>query len=489
MAINYPTSLDTLTNPTATDTLNSPSHSTQHANVNDIVEALEAKVGIDSSAVTTSHDYKLSNVTGSDKAVSLTGTETLTNKTLTTPTLSVPVIADFSSATHDHSNAAGGGQITDSALSAAVSISKGGTGQTTQTAGFDALSPTTTKGDVLVDDGTNVIRLAVGTDDNILTADSGEASGLAWAAGATVSGLYGSGSDGDLTVSSGTTTIDCSSARFLVKQYDSISITGTGVVNFSNPHANGTTIIFLVKGAVTLTSSATPMLDASGMGSIGGTGATTTGAEADGTAGSQGQSFACYETNGGGLGDADASSSGGAVPTAIAPSAATVSSTPLSQRLANVFVGAGGGGGAVDAIASGQADGGDGGRGGGALVISCGGAWNFTTTSGISVGGDVGEDASTTSANNHSCGGGGGGAGGFLLVNYSSLTANSGTVTVAGGAGGNYAVGGDGGSGVSGGGGGANALNAGTGSTSDTTPTGGAGATGVSLIAQAVLPL
>jgi hypothetical protein len=56
MSSNFPTSLDTLTNPTATDYLNSPSHSAQHANANDICEALEAKVGIDGSAVATSHD-------------------------------------------------------------------------------------------------------------------------------------------------------------------------------------------------------------------------------------------------------------------------------------------------------------------------------------------------------------------------------------------------------------------------------------------------
>ena len=43
---------------------------------------LEAKVGIDSSAVTTSHDYKLSGVTGSDKAASKAGSETITNKTI-----------------------------------------------------------------------------------------------------------------------------------------------------------------------------------------------------------------------------------------------------------------------------------------------------------------------------------------------------------------------------------------------------------------------
>lgn len=59
MATNFPTSLDTFTNPLSTDSLASPSHSSQHANLNDAVAALEAKVGINSSAVTTSLDYKV----------------------------------------------------------------------------------------------------------------------------------------------------------------------------------------------------------------------------------------------------------------------------------------------------------------------------------------------------------------------------------------------------------------------------------------------
>lgn len=46
MAITYPTSLDTFTNPLSTDLLTSPDHATQHANINDAVEALEAKVAI-----------------------------------------------------------------------------------------------------------------------------------------------------------------------------------------------------------------------------------------------------------------------------------------------------------------------------------------------------------------------------------------------------------------------------------------------------------
>lgn len=59
MATNFPTSLDSLTNPSSGDPLSSPSHSVQHANANDAIEALQAKVGIDSSAETTSHDYKI----------------------------------------------------------------------------------------------------------------------------------------------------------------------------------------------------------------------------------------------------------------------------------------------------------------------------------------------------------------------------------------------------------------------------------------------
>jgi hypothetical protein len=59
MATNFPASLDSLTNPTSSDSLNSPSHSAQHANVNDAVEALQLKVGIDSSADTSSLEYRI----------------------------------------------------------------------------------------------------------------------------------------------------------------------------------------------------------------------------------------------------------------------------------------------------------------------------------------------------------------------------------------------------------------------------------------------
>jgi len=59
MATNYPTGLDNLANPASTDELDTPSHSQQHANANDAIEALEAKVGVNNSAVTTSLDYRV----------------------------------------------------------------------------------------------------------------------------------------------------------------------------------------------------------------------------------------------------------------------------------------------------------------------------------------------------------------------------------------------------------------------------------------------
>ena len=66
MASNFPTSLDAFTNPSSTDAMDSVSvpHATQHSDLNDAVEALEAKVGADSSAVTSSLDYKVAQLEG-----------------------------------------------------------------------------------------------------------------------------------------------------------------------------------------------------------------------------------------------------------------------------------------------------------------------------------------------------------------------------------------------------------------------------------------
>jgi len=88
-----------------------------------------------------------------------------------------------------------GGTLTGVDLTSQVTgtlpIANGGTGQTSKLAAFDALSPTNAKGDLIVYDGTDNVRLPVGTDNYVLTADSTQANGIKWAlatgSGATIS--------------------------------------------------------------------------------------------------------------------------------------------------------------------------------------------------------------------------------------------------------------------------------------------------------------
>jgi hypothetical protein len=57
--------------------------------------------------------------------------------------------------------------------SGVVAIASGGTGQTTKTAAFDALAPTTTAGDTMYFNGTDVVRLGIGTAGQALVVNSG----------------------------------------------------------------------------------------------------------------------------------------------------------------------------------------------------------------------------------------------------------------------------------------------------------------------------
>jgi hypothetical protein len=68
-------------------------------------------------------------------------------------------------------------------ITGTLNINKGGTGQTSKTAAFDALSPSTTKGDLIGYDGTDNVRVGVGINGQVLTADSTAASGVAWKEG------------------------------------------------------------------------------------------------------------------------------------------------------------------------------------------------------------------------------------------------------------------------------------------------------------------
>jgi hypothetical protein len=64
---------------------------------------------------------------------------------------------------------------------------------------IDDISPTTTKGDILVDDGTNVIRFPIGTASQILSTDLTETSGLKWIAAPSGGGSFTASSTDTLT--------------------------------------------------------------------------------------------------------------------------------------------------------------------------------------------------------------------------------------------------------------------------------------------------
>lgn len=65
-----------------------------------------------------------------------------------------------------------------------VAITDGGTGQSTATAAFDALAPTTTQGDIIYHNGTDNVRLAKGTAGQTIKMNSG-ATAPEWAASIT----------------------------------------------------------------------------------------------------------------------------------------------------------------------------------------------------------------------------------------------------------------------------------------------------------------
>jgi len=61
------------------------------------------------------------------------------------------------------------------AVTGLLPIAKGGTGQTAKAAAFDALSPTTTRGDLIVRDAANNVRLALGASGKVLISNGTDA--------------------------------------------------------------------------------------------------------------------------------------------------------------------------------------------------------------------------------------------------------------------------------------------------------------------------
>lgn len=110
------------------------------------------------------------------------------NSTATFPT-SGTILNDTNTVTVTNKSLSGGSNTftnipAGTALTGQVPIANGGTGQATASAGFDALSPVTTKGDIIARSSTSNIRVAVGTDGQVLTADSASTGGVKWSASA-----------------------------------------------------------------------------------------------------------------------------------------------------------------------------------------------------------------------------------------------------------------------------------------------------------------
>jgi hypothetical protein len=109
-----------------------------------------------------------------------------------------------------------------------VAIANGGTGQTTASAGFNALSPVTTTGDLILGNGANsATRLPIGTDGQILTSDGSTA---AW--GSKINSATA-------VASTSGTSIDFTSIPSWVKRI---------TLMFSGVSTNGTNIIYAQLG-------------------------------------------------------------------------------------------------------------------------------------------------------------------------------------------------------------------------------------------------
>lgn len=173
---NFPTSLDTISslpNPGSGDFTTAPSHASQHDVENDALRAIEAKVGIGASTPTASTVLRATgtgttayaqvglttDVTGTlpvanggtgittlgSGVATFLGTPSSANLTVavtdetgtgllvfnSSPTIVTPTIASFTNAQHNHSNAAGGGNIPGSSITSnSIPISKLSTGTT-----------------------------------------------------------------------------------------------------------------------------------------------------------------------------------------------------------------------------------------------------------------------------------------------------------------------------------------------------------------------
>jgi len=159
-------------------------------------------------------------------------------------------------------------------LAGTLNVANGGTGQTTAGAAFNALSPITSTGDLIVGNGTNsATRLGIGTNGYVLTVSGGTA---VWAAGASTGVSTFSGGTTGLTPSSAT------SGAITLAGTLAVANGGTGLTSSSgansvalrdasnnitaNAYFNGFTSVAASGTLITLTVASTPVYLVTGSG-------------------------------------------------------------------------------------------------------------------------------------------------------------------------------------------------------------------------------
>jgi hypothetical protein len=248
----------------------------------------------------------------------------------------------------------------------------------------------------------------------------------------------GDGSDGDLIVTSTTSTLDCGANYIIEKQYDNVTIGGTGVLTVTTTNARGCIAIIKVKGNLTITSTASKAINFDGAGGKG-----------TANPGNNGVGIITYPTG---------------APSYVA-GVGVLNATSSLTNVLHLYTGAAGSGQRANGTAS------VGSNGAGSLYLEVGG--NVLISSTISLNGIAGTALSgsnnncvggagggggswangTAGANNnalYSDWGNGGGGGGVFVLLYNGTLTNNATITTNGGAGGSAGcAGGAGGAGYS----------------------------------------